>query len=459
MGIFPRKDLATRRYRQRKDVAAGIAMATLIAAAVLAPPDASATPVVNGPFEQLYNVGINNLGFYSGSGLRIGARVSSAAGSPDLGDIASSITASATTTNIATGQQFTRSLNFVGSPAIGGLFTAVTNYSPNLAGPWTLNFSDGVGAATTLTTPAIPQGAQPVPFVQSITLSGTSLNPTFSWAPPPNTTVNGYRINIYDQAERGRTNADGQVINATGQIFSRDFGPSVTSFTVANGAPGLQSGYSFNQTSKYAIEISLLQTRDGSTNTSNANVYAMSRVYADFQISNTAGPQVNLPLSKLNPSDPYSFNMAVQPNTLYYIDPEVATGYEYAIGAGNPNFASVLLPALQSDPYRLTYAYGGKVFDEFLTASTEYFFPTGGVGAFTITGIKPELGLDPNNPTAFITGLTFAGPGQFTGTMTPITTTVEVPEPGSAALFAIGVIGVWRVRRRHSPPAGGAGAK
>src|SRR5271166_3479839 len=35
---------------------------------------------------------------------------------------------------------------------------------------------------------------------------------------------------------------------------------------------------------------------------------------------------------------------SVGPSSVTFIDPKVAIGYDYAIGAGNPNFASVLLP-------------------------------------------------------------------------------------------------------------------
>ena len=54
--------------------------------------------------------------------------------------------------------------------------------------------------------------------------------------------------------------------------------------------------------------------------------------------TNSASATVNLPL--VNGS--YKFNMTVQPGQTYYIDPEVAVGYDYAIG--NPNFKSVSLP-------------------------------------------------------------------------------------------------------------------
>jgi hypothetical protein len=41
-----------------------------------------------------------------------------------------------------------------------------------------------------------------------------------------------------------------------------------------------------------------------------------------------------------------------------YIDPNVATGFTYTISAGNPNFATVVLPTLQdSEPCKWPSAY------------------------------------------------------------------------------------------------------
>jgi hypothetical protein len=69
-------------------------------------------------------------------------------------------------------------------------------------------------------------------------------------------------------------------------------------------------GFAFTVGTPYSIEISLLQTRDGlSTDLDNPNVYAISRVYADFTTSNTGGPVVNLPVVKVDGG--YQYNMTV----------------------------------------------------------------------------------------------------------------------------------------------------
>jgi PEP-CTERM motif len=152
----------------------------------------------------------------------------------------------------------------------------------------------------------------------------------------------------------------------------------------------------------------------------------------------------------IDSSGVFHFNMSVSAGVTTYIDPEVATGYIYAIGAGNPDFASVTLPTLphQTGPYEIEW--DGGLDTAFVSGGNVFDFTGGGVSSFEVAGIDVANGLSPSDPTAFVTALTFAGTGMFTGTMTPITGTV--PEPSTWAMMALGFAGLgfmgWR---GHSP--------
>lgn len=132
-----------------------------------------------------------------------------------------------------------------------------------------------------------------------------------------------------------------------------------------------------------------------------------------------------------------------------YIDPELAIGYDYEVLSG-PNFASMLLPNIGDGQYELwlwNELLGIYVFDQVVGHDVEFDFANGGVNRFRILGIELVAGLDPNDPLAFMTGLTFTGAGEAEMTMTPLT--ITVPEPGSLALLATALAAMaFAVRRR-----------
>jgi hypothetical protein len=140
----------------------------------------------------------------------------------------------------------------------------------------------------------------------------------------------------------------------------------------------------------------------------------------------------------------FAFSLSVAAGATYYIDPAIAIGYQYQIGLGNPNFASVLLPSIGDNLFDLVSCGGASLGPA--TAGIVHSFGAGGVNCFKVLGIEASAGLDPNDPTAFITGLTFTGDGEFTGTMDPLVT----PEPATLLLVTTTVagIGLTRWRRR-----------
>lgn len=117
----------------------------------------------------------------------------------------------------------------------------------------------------------------------------------------------------------------------------------------------------------------------------------------------------------------YTFSVAVIPNFPIFIDPAVAIGFDYDIGRGDPRFATVRLPiGIGDNIYRVKVqgrkftVAGGELLD-FRT----HGFPAG-VAAFRVGCIDVGAGVDPANPQAFPTELTFMAAGTFTGTMKPI---------------------------------------
>lgn len=124
----------------------------------------------------------------------------------------------------------------------------------------------------------------------------------------------------------------------------------------------------------------------------------------------------------------YTFAVDVVPDTPVFIDPAPALGFDYAIGQGDPLFTTVTLPIGVGDSqYTLIvrgHEYplaGGQTFDFQANGFS------GGVSGFRVTDIETSAALDPNDPTAFPTQLTFSGSGRFTGTMTPLCVNHKLP--------------------------------
>ncbi len=392
---------------------------------------ATATPItISTPFFNLEHRNVNSLGFAAGSFVRLGANSVVPNGNGGTTGVA-----------IRDSDGLTRQLNFAPFPLGPNWFERYFVDSATYRGDWTLQFSNGGDVATAHV--KLDAAAQQAPFVNSVTISGTAAAPTFNWTPPPGATVNAYRVNIYEKLPGGGT---------SGNIVSVNLAASKTSYTV-NPNDFTLPNYQFKLDTNYSIEISLIQTKDGTGNANNANLQAIARSYADFTPKAGNSPVVNLPVVLENGS--FKFDITVVPGVTYYIDPEVAIGYDYAIGAGDPLFLSVDLPDDIGDGLYDIYGYdaGGQLvlLAHDWNGANVFSFGPDGVDRFRVLGIETGAGLDPNSTTAFITGLTFNGAGQFTGTQTPITVTIDpnqVPEPAGLAFAALGLVMVLRRRRR-----------
>jgi len=116
----------------------------------------------------------------------------------------------------------------------------------------------------------------------------------------------------------------------------------------------------------------------------------------------------------------YQFNFSYSAGQIVLLEPPVVAGYTYETGNGNPNFASVTLPGIQSDPYTLSYTLNGAPTTAVVDPETPYDFPAGGVSEFSVTNIDTGNMIDPSDTAAFVTAVSFVSSGQFTGTQTPL---------------------------------------
>jgi hypothetical protein len=316
-----------------------------------------------------------------------------------------------------------------------------TTFNAGRLEPWTLRFTRGAESLEVLG-PSLAGAENPVPFPVSVSLTGSGVTPTVSWVVPGGFVPDGFRINVHDK----------NLLDNTGrpdQVHSANIAPNATSYTLPSVFSG---GRPVEIGGNYTITLQLIETRDHVTFTNNnAEILRRSSSFFAFTpLGEGAPPNVALPT--VDESGVYNFNVAeVGPSSITFIDPFVAVGYDYAVGAGDPNFASVLLPEAGDNQFTLQYTDAGGAQSVALAAGTQYFFAAGGVSNFRVSGIETSAMLDPADATAFITGLTFTAAGSFTGTMTPITEFVaEVPEPSTYGLMALGLFTLGlRARRRR----------
>lgn len=118
----------------------------------------------------------------------------------------------------------------------------------------------------------------------------------------------------------------------------------------------------------------------------------------------------------------YTFGVDVVPNTPIFIDPDPAVAYDYALGKKDPAFGSVRLPIGVGDSMYVlvvegkSFALAGGVLFDFRANGFKK-----GVKKFRVACIEASANLDPANPLAFVTELTFLDAGRFTGTQKPLT--------------------------------------
>lgn len=324
---------------------------------------------------------------------------------------------------------------------------AIAPFDLSRTGSWSLTFQNGANTATATTPSLAGVPAAPVPFPTSVSISNSGTTPTLSWTVPGGFAPDAVRVQVFDKS----------IVLANGQndiIFARSLSGIETSFQIPAGV--------LTDTGQYSLNVQLIETRGhvpppSSGNLSNASIFRRSNSFFDFSPLSGPHPAAFLPTRGDGLTAPYEFHIdGIRAGQTIFIDPAVAVGYKYAIGLGDPKFASVILPAAGNNLFTLLFLDAGNPVLQEIAANAQFFFPSGGVSAFDVIGIETSAMLDPNNVTAFVTGLTFLTDGSFTGTMTPLIAEVPeapVPEPATLVLWGATIAGLGftaRLRRNRS---------
>lgn len=389
----------------------------VLALALLAalPAPATATPLQIEFAAQLRDIrSDNSVGFRAGDSHLLDAIVNTTDGGIPPDDTI------VTATNLATG--ITRGLSRQFD--LSNEFVRRRDFGTQPISPWRITASSGGDSVSAVTGDLT--GAPAIPLVRNVRIVGGGLTPTLLWDLPASVPggIDRVRVGYFDDFTNERLLFDGD------KLFE-DLAPDATSFTFPAGL--------LEEDVAYVFRIILEQVEDPGQ----PQVRNRATTFVNFATGIVGGVgEVFLPT--IGASGTFNFDIDVLGDRQISIDPFVATGYEYQIGAGDPNFASVLLPFVGDGSYLVSFFDGSTLIEEMLTANAEFFFPAGGVDRFTVTGIETSALLDPGDPTAFATTLRFVANGSFTGTMTPLTTFVAVPAPATAWLLAPLGLAAWR---------------
>lgn len=228
---------------------------------------------------------------------------------------------------------------------------------------------------------------------------------------------------------------------------------STTGPGLVTGSDGISGVFSFNQlltqTGEYKLGFAVTNSGDTSLN---AALFLDNQPSACNPSCNPLGSPEN-PLLPTPDNTPglFDFSFTVtQPGIPIFIDPIIAIGYDYIVNSG-PNIAGVILPNIGDGQYEL-YGWGGSSFDVLTgvaLAGIQFDFAPGGVDRFRVLGIETSAMLDPMDPVAFVTGLTFVSAGTVDMSQIPVTLDVaNVPEPMTLSLLGAGLMGICFLRRR-----------
>lgn len=282
----------------------------------------------------------------------------------------------------------------------------------------------------------------------------TSTTPTLSFQLPPDFPEEAQVfINLYDLLDRGETT---NFARSLGIFFaSEDLIDDTGKVTVR-----VPDGF-IEENGLYAFSIeTTLRRPEGTFNPSGSSqegaLLVQNTSYAFFTpLEGDLLPDgINtlfLPTASTttNGLPTFIFDNEVFAEQVEYYDPLLTEGYDFALGLDDPYFNSVVLPPIGDEIFEILLKDSNGLLVSLgeVRANEEFFFADVGaskVDFFRVLGIELDAAVDPFDPTAFVTGLSFVSDGRFTGSMTPIvvdTSTAVIPLPASAWMLLAGLGG------------------
>ncbi|BAZ49731.1 hypothetical protein NIES4103_23430 [Nostoc sp. NIES-4103] len=202
-------------------------------------------------------------------------------------------------------------------------------------------------------------------------------------------------------------------------------------------------------------------TSDILTLNQRSNINKPGRWYFPFRDGAAPGTTRDNPLLPDVREDGWFFQYTTtQVDEVIWSDPELVFGYDYSIENGI-NFRSFILPILGDNSYELWLGDAlNPVYIADIIGGSEYFFSDLGfdlgVDFFRILGVDSELAIDPNDVTAFVTGLTFMQAGLVQWRQNPLSAdtnehaSVSEPEMPAWLPFLVGMFVLVRLKRTRT---------
>ena len=266
--------------------------------------------------------------------------------------------------------------------------------------------------------------------------------------------TNSFQLILTDRADTGAGNFDFSFRYEQLQWTTGDASSGVGGL---GGTPA-QAGYDAgNGVDYFALPGSFTSSILNLANTS--NVTGDTPGLWNFTVRNGALADGSTPGAPLMPEifvdNGWQFSFPAAPDVPVFIDPAIAIGYDYVVQTG-PNISEAWFADIGNSVDYSLFGWDGLDYTVFLGSigAEQWFnFGAGGVDRFAIRGIDSGIGLDPDDPTAFVTGLKFAeGFSNVTVTMTPLIVNDDVPavpEPASWAMLILGFGLVGGMARRR----------